>query len=125
MANSKTAISAAACLLLCQGTAAENAVPLMLQSFELISETVSSSKDTPGNPPTLIRRYQLEEGDLVELVHSVASDGHLLLKASEQSKDILAKMDRYCSRLGGEVNLTSIAKFTPETRTLLSCGKSG
>jgi len=125
MANSKTAISGVACLLLCQGTAAENAVPLMLQSFELISETVSSSNDTPGNPKTLIRRYQLEEGDLVELVHSVASDGHLVLKASEQSEDTLSKMDRYCSRLGGEVIRRSTAKFPSQTRTLLSCGKSG
>ena len=61
----------------------------------------------------------------MELVHSVASDGHLLLKASEQSKDTLTKMDRYCSKLGGEVVRTSTAKFPFGTRTLLSCGKSG
>ena len=125
MANSKTAISAAACLLLCQGAAAENTLPLGPQSFELISETVLSSNDTPGRTPTLIRRYQLEDGQRVDLVHSVAPDGHLLLKASEQSKDTLSKMDRHCSRLGGEVILTSTTKFPPETRTLLSCGKSG
>lgn len=125
MSNSKTAISAAVGLLLCQCAAAENRFPLMPQSFELISETVSSSNDTPGNPPTLIRRYQLEEGDLVELVHAVAPDGDLVLKASEQSEDTLTKMDRYCTRLGGEVVRTSTAKFTPETRTLLSCGKTG
>ena len=72
----------------------------------------------------MIHRYQLEDGQRVELVHSVASDGHLVLKASEQSEDTLSKTDRYCSRLGGEVIRTSTAKFPSQTRTLLSCGKS-
>ncbi|MGH8054970.1 MAG: hypothetical protein ACREP4_13735 [Stenotrophomonas sp.] len=124
MLNLKNSSAAIFLLSIAMASAAQNGKTPMWGSFKLVSETTSSDVSLARTSATLLRTYQLENGDYVELIHAVRPDGMLELDASRQPESTLTKLDKYCSKFGGEVVRTGIATLTKDAQALLACGGS-